>query len=184
MRHEHAAPEAGVAGDVGHRSAVVQVEVCDQHGVHLGQVHLVKEGQRGDPEEAGVHSAVQHHRLAAIAHDDAGAPHLLPRAQRQNLRREEWMRERRQGRGRVEATWVSRRRGGGSAARPPAQPGLQPMNPRRELLGPHLHYTVIWRPIRVGLAFLRECGGRWRHVGACHSRPLPAAPDVWIYEEE
>ena len=85
--HEHAPPEVGVASDVGHGSAVVQVEVGDQHDVHLGQVDLVEEGQRGEAEEAGVHAAVEHHRLAAVLDDDAAAPDLLARAQRQDLQR-------------------------------------------------------------------------------------------------
>ena len=87
VRHEHAAAEGRVPRHVRHRGAVVQVEVGHQHGVHLAQVHLVEEGQAGQAVEAGVHAAVQHHALAGVAHDDAGAPHLLARTQRQDLRR-------------------------------------------------------------------------------------------------
>ena len=55
-----------------------------QHQVHRVQVHLIEKGEGGQAGQAGVDAAVEHNRLAQIAHDDAGTAHLLARAQRRD----------------------------------------------------------------------------------------------------
>lgn len=64
--------EVGLPYQVGHRGAVVEVEVCDQGHVDLIQLHLIQEWQRPQARVPWVDPAVEHHPLAPVTRSGGG----------------------------------------------------------------------------------------------------------------